>query len=235
MSQPQSSIRNRLLKSLPPSDFALLAPHLEPVTFTLHDIVAQARAELPFAFFIESGVMSFLAKAPDERVEVGMAGREGMIGAAGGFGATHTPYMILCQGDAETFKVSADQLRTIARQSSILAEVLGLYLYYLTTQIGQTSYANVSLNIEARLARWILMTDDRQDGFELSLTHEFMATMLGTRRPGVTTALHVLEGAGTIRAERGIIIVRDRAKLEELSDGAYGLAEAEYKRLFGQV
>ncbi len=94
--------------------------------------------------------------------------------------------------------------------------------------------SNASLNVEARLARWVLMTHDRVDGFELTLTHDFLATMLGVRRPGVTTATHVLEGAGMIRADRGRITVLDRAKLEELADDSYGMAETEYERLIAQ-
>jgi CRP-like cAMP-binding protein len=105
----------------------------------------------------------------------------------------------------------------------------------MTIQISQTAYANASMNVEARLARWVLMTHDRTDGFELSLTHDFLAMMLGIRRPGVTTAIHVLEGTGMIRAERGRIIVLNREKLEELADDAYGMAEAEYERLIGQA
>lgn len=234
MAQPQFSLRNRLLQGLREPDFALIEPHLKPVTFKLRDIVAQADSQLSRAIFVEGGVFSLLAQLPDERIEIGMAGREGMIGAAAGFGVTHTPYTILCQADAHAFTIGIEELQDAVRQSPALSAVLGRYLHYLTIQVGQTAYANVAMNIEARLARWVLMTDDRQDGFELTLTHEFMATMLGTRRPGVTTAVHMLEGAGMIRAERGLIVVRDRAKLVEMADEAYGLAEAEYQRLFPQ-
>ena len=102
-------------------------------------------------------------------------------------------------------------------------------------QMGQTVYANATFNVEARLARWILMTQDRSDSNELQLTHEFLATMLGVRRPGVTTATHVLEGMGSIRNKRGRIEVLDREKLVELAGDAYQVAEDEYERLMAEL
>jgi CRP-like cAMP-binding protein len=233
MAQPQSAVQNRLIRFLPPPDYALLSPFLEPVRFKLRAIVAAADTPLEHAYFINKGIFSLLAQRTDERVEVGMVGPEGIVGAGAGFGAIHTPYMILCQAEAEVLRLDVGALEQVVRQSPSLAAVLGRYLHYLTVQIGQTAYANASLNIEARLARWILTTDDRTEGYELTLTHEFMAVMLGTRRPGVTTAVHVLEGAGMIKAERGVIVIRDRARLEHLASDAYGVAEAEYERLFG--
>ena len=101
--------------------------------------------------------------------------------------------------------------------------------------MAQTAYANATFNIEARLARWILMTQDRTEGDDLILTHDFLAIMLGVRRPGVTTATHALEGMGSIRARRGRITVRDREKLLELAGDAYQVAEDEYERLMAEV
>ena len=87
--------------------------------------------------------------------------------------------------------------------------------------------------IEERLARWLLMAHDRLDGDAMALTHEFLALMLGVRRPGVTVGLHFLEGKGLIKSTRGVVTVIDRGSLEELADGSYGVPEAEYDRLFG--
>ena len=101
--------------------------------------------------------------------------------------------------------------------------------------MAQTANANATFNIEARLARWILMVQDRVDRDELLLTHEFLSMMLGVRRPGVTSATHALEGMGSIRAKRGRITVRDREKLLELAGDAYQVAEDEYGRLVAEV
>jgi len=102
-------------------------------------------------------------------------------------------------------------------------------------QIGQTALANGSHTLEQCLARWLLMCHDRVDGDDLPLVHEFLSMMLGVRRPGVTIAVQTLEATGIIKAKRGHIIVQDRARLEEVAGGSYGVPEAEYRRLFGQL
>jgi CRP-like cAMP-binding protein len=105
------------------------------------------------------------------------------------------------------------------------------YVHAYMVQVSQTAYANAGYDIEARLARWVLITHDRIEVDELSLTHEFLAMMLGTRRSGVTIAVQTLEGNGMIRAQRGRITVLDRAKLRQLAGDAYGLAEREYNNV----
>ena len=100
-------------------------------------------------------------------------------------------------------------------------------------QVSETAFANANSDVAARLARWLLMCHDRVEGDDIPLTHEFIAMMLGVRRPGVTVALPVLEGMQIIRATHGVITVLDREKLEGLTDEAYGLSEAEYTRLMG--
>jgi len=102
-------------------------------------------------------------------------------------------------------------------------------------QTAQTAYANAGFGIEARLARWVLMTDDRVEGEDLPLTHEFLAMMLGVRRAGVTLAIQALEANKLIRAKRGSLMVLDRAGLEALARDAYGVAEAEYARVMAQA
>jgi len=102
-------------------------------------------------------------------------------------------------------------------------------------QTAQTAYANAGFTMEARLARWILMTDDRLERDELPLTHDFLSMMLGVRRPGVTLAIQALETNKLIRAKRGGITVLDRAGLEAVANDAYGLAEAEYARVMAQA
>ena len=104
----------------------------------------------------------------------------------------------------------------------------------MNVQTSGTAFANAEHTMETRLARWLLMCHDRVDGDEIAITHEFMAMMLGVRRAGVTTAIHVLEGRDLVEAKRGVITILDRAKLEALADNAYGLPEAEYARLMAE-
>ncbi len=105
------------------------------------------------------------------------------------------------------------------------------YAHLFQLQTAQTALSNGSYSLEERLARWMLMCHDRMDGDEFPITHEFLAFMLGVRRPGVTTTVHILEGAGMIKARRSRIQILDRAKLEEAAGESYGAAEAEYRRL----
>jgi CRP-like cAMP-binding protein len=116
-------------------------------------------------------------------------------------------------------------------ESVTLRELLLRYVQTLLIQTAQSAVANARYQIEARLARWLLMCHDRVEGDEIALTHEFMAMMIGAQRSGVTVALHILEGAAMIRSKRGRVIILDREKLEDLAGDSYGPAEAEYRRL----
>jgi CRP-like cAMP-binding protein len=108
------------------------------------------------------------------------------------------------------------------------------YVEAFQVQVAHTALSHGSYTIEERLARWLLMCHDRLDGDDLPLVHEFLALMLGVRRSGVTLALQILEGAGVIHAKRGLITVHDRAKLQEIAGGSYGVPEVEYRRLIGE-
>ena len=140
----------------------------------------------------------------------------------------------MVQAEGEALRISADELRAAMGRSASLSTLLARFAHCFTVMLGQTAYANASFSLEARLARWILMVEDRLRQEVLPLTHEFVATMLGVRRPGVTAAMHVLEGNGMIKAMRGRVVVLDRERLEELADTSYWVAEAEYARVMGQ-
>jgi CRP-like cAMP-binding protein len=106
-------------------------------------------------------------------------------------------------------------------------------VHVFSVQVAHTALANGRAKIEERLARWLLMVHDRIDGDEVNLTHDFIALMLGVRRPGVTDALHALEGKGLIRSTRGVLRIVDREGLEVIANAIYGVPEAEYRRLIG--
>ena len=119
--------------------------------------------------------------------------------------------------------------------SATLRTTLLRYAQALSVQVSFTALSNAVHQIDERLARWILVCDDRIASGELALTHQYLSVMLAVRRPSVTTALHVLEGNGLIRAARGLITIRDRAGLEDFAGDAYGKAEREYERLLGPL
>jgi len=160
-----------------------------------------------------------------------MIGREGMVGVPVALGIDRSPHTIMVETPGAALCIPAQGLRAVMPQSPAIREHFLRYAHVLMVQTAQTAFANASFTIEARLARRVLMTQDRLDQDDLPLTHEFLSMMLGVRRPGVTLAIQALEGNGLIRAKRGSITVLDRTKLEEVADDAYGLAEAEYARV----
>ena len=179
--------------------------------------------------------MSLVADTNEGRIEIGVVGCEGVVGTPLVLGTDRTPHVAMVQVEGEALRVSVDALRDALAASPHLRGVLGRYVQSLMVQVGQTVHAAADLTVECRLARWILMTHDRLGRDELPLTHEFLSIMLGVRRPGVTSAMHVLEGSGTIANRRGRITVRDREKLEEMAGDTYGVTEAEYERLLAQA
>ena len=231
----QASVRNRLLAALTPDAFWLLQPHLEPVSLGLRQWVIETQQPIQHVYFPEDSIISILANTSEGRIEVGLIGPEGMAGLPVVLGIDHSPHGYMVQSEGEALRIPAQDLRTAMRHSPSLHSAFLRYAHALMVQTAQTAYANAGFTIEARLARWVLMTDDRLEREDLPLTHEFLAMMLGVQRPGVTLAVQALEGSGLIRAKRGSISVLDRTGLEEVADDAYGLAEAEYARVMGRA
>lgn len=231
----QSDVRNRLLAALTPEDFARLAPALEHVQLPFRETLISVHQPMAHAYFVETGLISFVADTEGGRVEIGLVGCEGLAGTPLVLGTARSAFLGIVQGAGEALRISAEDLRAALDASPTLRGVLGRYVQSFIMQIGLTVYANAELTIEARLARWILMTHDRLACEEMPITHEFMAMMLGVRRPSVTTAVHILEGSGMIRARRGRITVLDREKLQEMAGDTYGPAEAEYERLLAET
>jgi CRP-like cAMP-binding protein len=234
MQPPQQiSIGNRLLASLSSEDFATLRPHLEPVPLAVRQVLIEPNTAIEHIYFPEAGMASVTNNSSGGKIEVGVVGREGMVGLPIVLGIDQTPYEHFMQIAGHGWRIAVQDLEQAMAESSSLHRQLLRYAQASHVQVSETAFANANSDVEARLARWLLMCHDRVEGGDIPLTHEFIAMMLGVRRPGVTVALHVLEGMQVIRAKRGVITVLDREKLEELADEAYGLSEAEYTRLIG--
>src|SRR3954454_15277874 len=223
-----ASVRNRLLATLTPDDFDLLQPHLVAVPLEMRHWLIAAGEPIQHVYFPERGIVSILADTTEGKIEVGMIGPEGVAGLPVVLGIERSPHSYLVQAEGEALRITAPDLRTAMQYSPSLHARLLRYAHALMVQTAQTAYANAGFTMEARLARWILMTDDRLEGDELPLTHDFLSMMLGVRRPGVTIAVQNLESNRLIRAKRGHITVLDRTGLEGVADSAYGASEAEY-------
>jgi len=232
----QSDVRNQLLRLLSADDFALIAPHLSPCNAERGKVLFERGMKVDTAWFMDSGIGSLVAVSPEgQRVESGLFGRDGFAPVALAMGSDQSPYEAFTQLPGTCHSLPADALQDAITRSPTLHTMLLRYVQALSVQTAYTALSNAVHSIDERLARWILMCHDRLDGDELPLTHEFLSVMLAVRRPSVTTALHVLEGNRYIRAERGCIIVRNRAGLLEFAGDAYGPPEAEYERLLGPL
>ncbi|MHC2021434.1 Crp/Fnr family transcriptional regulator [Methylobacterium sp. CM6247] len=228
----QSAVRNRLLKAMSAEDFARLQTQLEPLDLPAGQSLTKPNARTDHLYFMEAGIASITAEGTNGRVEVGIIGCEGVVGATPVLlGADRVPYDHFVQMPGSALRIRADVVSAAADESPSLRKLLLRYILTEMVQVRQTAFINATHEIEARLARWLLMCHDRTDGDELLLKHEFLSMMLGVRRSGVTLAMQHLEGAGRIRAKRGRVTVINRELLEEIADGAYGTPEAEYARL----
>jgi CRP-like cAMP-binding protein len=221
--------RNGILKALSAPDKALIAPRLEPVTLQLGQSLFEPFESIKHVHFFEGGLSSEVAVA-SKSLEIGCIGHEGCSGAPVILGVDESPHRSFMQAGGPALRISATELRDLMTKSQTLQSVLLRYAYVFMVQIASTALANGRFNVEQRLARWILMSQDRL-GDQLPLTHDFLAMTLGVRRSSVTDALHLLEGRRAINATRAKIIVIDRGMLETVAGEAYGVPEAEYRRL----
>ena len=233
MSQPQqSSVRNRLLKALSPDDFALLQPHLELVATELGQPLIKPYEAVRHLFFPEVGFGSITTSGSGTKVEVGLVGREGLVGATPMLlGSDRTPHEHFVQNAGEMLRIETAALCAAIAQSASLNKLLLRYIQVQLVQTAQTAFANAFYTLDARLARWLLMCQDRLDGDEMRLTHEFLSVMLGVTRTSTTLAVQGLEGHRLIQARRGKITILDRKAMEAVADDGYGLPESEYARL----
>lgn len=225
---------NKLLAGLSLADMALLQPLLEWSELPARTVIEAKNQPVDRIHFLESGILSIVASASgDRQVEIGIVGREGMSGMACILGAVQSPNMSIIQLPGTSLHIGCADLRRILAQSRTLRSRFGRFVQSFFVQVSQTALATGKANVEQRLARWLVMAHDRIDGDFLPLTHEFLSTMLGVRRAGVTMALHNLEGEGLIRATRGTIAIADLEALIAYTHGLYGISEREYERLLG--
>jgi CRP-like cAMP-binding protein len=219
--QPPNTSANGILSQLSRQDFQLLQPHLSPVDLPVRRQLATRGKRVDDVYFIEAGIASVVGSGSGKQIEIGIIGPEGMTGLVVVMGADRAPHDTFMQIAGKGLRISAAKLRELDEQSRTLHRSMLAYAHTFLTQIAQTALANGLSKIEERLARWLLMAADRLGSDELPLTHEFLAVMLGTQRPGVTIALHELERAGLIVTQRGKITLLDRKALEKSSNGIY--------------
>jgi CRP-like cAMP-binding protein len=229
-----SETGNQILASLAPADLALLKPDLESVELPLRRQLESRGRPIEYVYFLDSGLGSMVVSAgANHNIEVGIVGREGMTGLSVLLGTDRSVHETFIQTAGNGRRIPTVKLHAAIERSPNLGRSLLRYAHTLVAQMAYTALANGRYKIEERLARWLLMADDRADGNTIQLTHEFLALMLGARRAGVTAALGEFQKRGVLRATRGSINIQNRGALEEAANGSYGVPEAEYQRLFG--
>jgi CRP-like cAMP-binding protein len=231
----QTRVRNLLLLRLTDQDSEALAPHLKPVHLSLKQELITPGEPISHVYFVESGIVSLIASAGDSgAIETALIGREGMTEQVLEVGDSSV-LRCLVQLEGSALAIEASRYVSWIAERPAALRLVSRYLQSMAVQVSYTALSHGSFTIEERLSRWLLMCFDRSHGDDLPFVHEFMSYMLGVRRSGVTTALHVIEGHGAVKATRGQIKLRDRAMLESLTAGSYGIPEREYQRLLGPL
>ncbi len=219
-----NGVSNKILLGLSPQEYDQILPKLELVRLKLHQTIYEAGETIKSIYFINSGLISVLAVQPDGKsVEVGLIGKEGFTGLPILVGYHSSPTRLMTQGDGTAFRCEAETLRQLARQLPGLERRLHRFGHQLAMQTTQIAACNRLHEVEERLARWILMSQDRIASDSLPLTQEFLAQMLGTRRASVTVAAGILQKKGMISYTRGSVRILNREKLERAACDCYGI------------
>ncbi len=224
--------QNRLLSSLPRDVQIRLLPRMEKISFGLKQILYDAGQPIAHVYFPLSGVISLLiALKAGETVEVATTGNEGVVGTSLLLGTERSSFKAVCQVTGQALKMRADAFRRSVEEHPELGALVRRYAQALVDQIAQTTACNHVHSVQARMCRWLLMTHDRVGADEFHLTQEFLAQMLGVRRPSVTVAAGLLQKAGLIRYQRGRIRITDRPGLESGACECYETVRQEFDRL----
>jgi CRP-like cAMP-binding protein len=217
-----AAILNSLLAALPRKSYLRLLPGLAPVELVFGEVLYEPGEPIRDVYFPSRSLVSLLTLVEGHlALEVGMVGREGMVGIPLTLGADVSPVRALVQGAGPAMKMSATRFRSELRSSPPLQRELNRYVHAMMAQISQTAGCNRFHVVEARLARWLLMTRDRVRSGQFRMTHEFLSHMLGVRRVGVTEAASALQRQKLIEYSRGSIRILDDRGLEAACCSCY--------------
>nr|WP_139026291.1 Crp/Fnr family transcriptional regulator [Methyloversatilis universalis] len=223
---------NRLLAVLPEADWQRWLPLLEWVDMPLGQVLYESGRTLSHVYFPTSAIVSLLYVMENgASAEIAVVGNEGVVGISLFMGGESTPSRAVVQSAGKGVRMSAQKIKDEFNRAGPVMHLLLRYTQALITQMAQTAVCNRHHTLDQQLCRWLLLSLDRLQGSELTMTQELIANMLGVRREGVTEAALKLQRIGLIRYARGHIHVLDRAGLERRTCECYAVVKKEYDRL----
>ena len=231
----EATYRNGILAALPITDIESLRPHLHHMTMVSGQVLHEPNSPITDVFFVDEGIVSLAANTNDNgRVEVGLTGREGLVGASAVLNPEpYSAYRAFTQVPGGAYRMSTAAFRSAIDQSATLRDRCLRYVETLMVQSSQVAACNARHNLPERLARWLLMVRERIDSDKLPMTQEFLSVMLGVRRSGVSVAASTLQAGGLIRVQRGHVMILDQDGLAAASCDCYRTIQASRERILG--
>jgi CRP-like cAMP-binding protein len=224
-------LRNKILLALPDDERAAIFPKLEFVSLPPFTVLVEKGARIKFAYFVNAGLASVVSNmANKKKIEVGVCGSEGFVGLPLTVGFTTSSAQVLVQVVGGAFRISAKDFVVALRQCPRLAIALQRFSQEMGLQSAQLAACHRQHNVDERLARWLLMSQDRLRGDSILLTQKVLSHILGTRRVTVTESLSVLQKAGLITYKRGTVKIENRLRLEEAACECYGTLMTRVKK-----
>lgn len=223
---------NHLIDLLPSAERRRFLARCEPVPLVMSEVLGSAARTTCFAYFPVDGFISLVAQIDGRLVlEVGMVGREGLLGAQLALGVAQEPLHAMVQSPGHAWRMAADDFSAVLQDHPALHAAVNRYLYVLMAQRTSLAACHRFHTIGPRLARWLLMTQDRSDASSFHVTHQYLAYLLGVRRVGITTAAGSLQRKGLITYHRGEVTVLDRGGLAAVACSCYAADRAVYSTL----
>ena len=219
-------VSNKILLSISDSEYNSLRPHLEYLRLPNHLVLHESGGKIDFAYFPNRGLISLVVVMKDGKTaEAGVAGNEGFTGTPAVVGLSRGPLRAVVQVTGDGFRVKVGVLQNTLESTPHLRMMLNRYAAIRSMQVAQTAACNRLHDIKQRLARWLLMTQDRVDSGALPITHDFLATMLGTDRPSVSLAAGILQRKKLVEYTRGAVKIVNRKNLEDSACECYGITQ----------
>jgi len=225
---PRSFVRNAILAKCSPQDLAAIGQFLEPIVLKERAVLQEPKRPLDHVYFVESGLVSLRIVATGSLLEVAVIGYRGAIGASLLMGRQISMHQAIVLFPASAHRIRVEDLRRVMNDRPEIREHLSRYDQALALHCAQTGLCGVRHGRERRLASWLCLASDAADARVLPVTHDYLSSVLGLRRAGVTETLSLFEGQGLIRKRRGVLEIDARKSLEQKTCGCYKLVSDAY-------